>query len=258
MKTFWSLLLGLMFAVSSAQAKQIKKLVDYKDGDQVLEGYLSYDDAGGKKPVVVVVHEWMGLNDYAKKRADMLAKEGYLAFAADIYGKGIRAKDTKEAGELSSKFKNDRALLRRRIQAAVNTAKMQPKADSSKVAAIGYCFGGTAVLELARSGADVKGVVSFHGGLDNPNPPSQNIKAKVLALHGADDPFVPLKAVHEFEDEMKKSKADFEVTLYSGAVHSFTNPESGNDPSKGIAYNAEADHRSWIAMNDFLREIFSK
>lgn len=256
MNIFFGLLFGFIFGISTAGAKPVNKLVEYKDGDQVLEGYLSYDDKGSNKPLVVVVHEWMGLNDYAKMRADQLAKEGYVAFAADIYGKGIRAKDMKEAGELAGKYKGDRPLLRRRILAAVETAKKQPKVDTSKVAAIGYCFGGTTVLELARSGADVKGVVSFHGGLDTPSPADENLKAKVLVLRGADDPFVPAKDIAAFEDEMKKAKASWEETVYSGAVHSFTNPAAGNDPSKGAAYNELADKRSWVAMNDFLKEIF--
>lgn len=258
MRSMIFVLLSLVLGISSAQAKLVSKLVEYKDGDQVLEGYLSYDDKGAaKKPVVVVVHEWMGLNDYAKKRADMLAKEGYVAFAADIYGKGVRAKDMKEAGELATKFKSgDRAMLRSRINAAVETAKKQPKADASKVAAIGYCFGGTTVLELARSGAELKGVVSFHGGLDTPNAAGDQIKTKILALHGANDPFVPAKDVAAFEDEMKKAGADWQLTKYSGAVHGFTNSDNGNDVTKGMAYNAEADARSWVAMNDFFKEIF--
>lgn len=248
--------MGLVFCASQAEAKMVSKMVEYKDGDQVLEGYLSYDDKGGKKPVVVVVHEWMGLNDFAKKRADLLAKDGYVAFAADIYGKGVRPKDQKEASAMAGKFRSgSRADLRRRIQLAVETAKQQPKVNADKVAAIGFCFGGTTVLELARAGADVDGVVAFHGGL-NTESPAQNLKTKVLVLHGADDPNVPHKEVDAFEEEMKKANANWELVKYSGAVHSFTNPEAGNDPSKGAAYNEQADKRSMIAMQNFLKEIF--
>lgn len=230
-------------------------MVEYKDGDQVLEGYLSYDDKGKNRPVIILVHDWMGLADNIKKNSDRLAKEGYVAFAADIYGKGNRPKDQKEAGAFAGKFKSDRPLLRKRIQLAVDTAKQQPKVDANKVAAIGYCFGGTTVLELARSGADVDGIVSFHGGLDT-TMPAQSMKPKILVLHGADDPFVPTKDVAAFEDEMKKVNANWELTKYSGAVHAFTNPEAGNDNSKGAAYNEQADKRSWIAMSNFLQEIF--
>ncbi len=254
MKSVAALLVGLVFC-ASGEAKMVSKMVEYKDGDQVLEGYVSYNDKGANKPIVVVVHEWMGLTDYVKTRADKLAKDGYLAFAADIYGKGLRPKDQKEAGALAGKYKADRPLLRKRIQLAVDTAKLQPKADANKIAAIGYCFGGTTVLELARSGADIDGVVSFHGGLDTPMP-AQALKPKILVLHGADDPYVPAKDVIAFEEEMKKSTANWELVKYSGAVHSFTNPEAGNDNSKGAAYNEQADKRSWVAMSNFLKEIF--
>lgn len=255
MKIVSVLSLCLAFFGSTAEAKLVSKMVEYKDGDQVLEGYLSYDNKGKNRPVVIVVHEWMGLTDSVKKRADRVAKEGYVVFAADIYGKGNLPKDKKEASTLSGKFKSDRQLLQRRIQLALETAKQQPKVDTNKVAAIGYCFGGTTVLELARSGADIDGVVSFHGGLSTPTP-AQTIIPKVLVLHGAEDPGVPAKEVAAFEEEMRKAKANWELTKYSGAVHSFTNPEAGNDPSTGNAYNEQADKRSWIAMNNFLKEVF--
>lgn len=240
-----------------ASAKIHTESVEYKDGTNVLEGYLAYDSSSSaKRPGVLVVHEWMGLGPFAKKRAEDLAAMGYVAFAADIYGKGVRPKDTKEAGELAGKYKGDRALLRSRVNAALHLLQKNEYVDTKKIAAIGFCFGGTTVLELARLGAPVKGVVSFHGGLSSPKPEdAKNIKGRVLALHGADDPFTKSE-VADFQDEMRKANVDWEFISYGGAVHSFTNPEAGNDNSKGAAYNKKADERSWQAMKDFFKEIF--
>lgn len=250
------LLSGLLSAPIFAAIKT--EVVTYKEGKTICEGYLAYDDAvRGKRPGVLVVHEWMGLNDYAERRAREVAALGYVAFAADIYGKGVRATTMDEAGKLSGIYKGDRKLFRARVNAALDTLKKNPLVDTTKLAAIGYCFGGTAVLELARSGADVKGVVSFHGGLDTPTPEdAKNIKGKVLVLHGADDPFVKREAVLALEDEMKNANVDWQVNLYSHAEHGFTDPGHGNDPSKGMAYNEEADHRSWNDMKNFFIEIF--
>ncbi len=233
--------------------------VEYKHGKTVLEGYLVYDDAiAGRRPGVLVVHEWLGLGPYAKTRAEMVARLGYTVLAVDIYGKGIRPKNVEEAGKQSSIYKNDRKLMRARINAGLDVLKKNPLADPEKIAAIGYCFGGTVVLELARSGAPVKGVVSFHGGLDTPNiKDAKNIKAKVLALHGADDPFVVPKQVENFEYEMRNAGVDWQLISYGGAVHSFTNPASGSDKSKGVAYNLDADRRSWLAMKLFLEEVLA-
>src|SRR5213593_1456293 len=204
-------------------------MVEYKQGENVLEGYLA-DPGPGPRPGVLVVHDWMGLGKFAIARADELARLGYVAFAADIYGKGVRPASPKEAGELAGKFKNDRVLLRARVNAALKTLRKEPHVDPDRVAAIGYCFGGTTVLELARSGADLAGVVSFHGGLDTPDPAeARNIKAKVLALHGADDPFVPPKEVAAFEEEMRQAKADWQLISYGGAVHAFTDWNAGAD-----------------------------
>lgn len=241
------------------QAKLHTETVEYKDGDAVLEGYVAYDDAvKGPRPGVLVVHEWKGLGEYEKKRAEMLAGLGYLAFAADIYGKGIRPKTNDEAAQQAGKFKGDRALLRRRVAAAFEAMKRNPLVDGKRTAAIGYCFGGTTVLELARSGANVKGVVSFHGGLDNPDPASDKpIVARVLVLTGGDDKSVPPEQVAAFEEEMRKAGADWQVFSYGGAVHSFSNPASGDDPSRGVAYNPRVDRRSWEAMQVFFAEIFS-
>ena len=187
-----------------ADAKVHGQLVEYKQGDTVFEGYLAFDDAvKTKRPGILVVHAWMGLDDNAKKRADMLAGLGYVAFAADIYGKNIRPKDRDEAAKLAGKYKADRTLLRAHVNAAYAELVKNPKVDAGKTAAIGYCFGGTTVLELARSGTPVTGVVSFHGGLDSPTPADgKNIKAKLLVLHGGDDPFVPAADKRSWE-EMK-------------------------------------------------------
>lgn len=201
----------------------------------------------------------MGLNDYAKHRADQLAELGYIAFAADIYGDGKIAANREEAGKLAGSYKNDRPLLRARVAAGLATLKAQPGVTGDKIAAIGYCFGGTAVLELARSGADIAGVVSFHGGLDTPtSQDAKNIRAKVLALHGADDPYVPADQVAAFENEMRQAGVDWQLIVYGGAVHGFTNPANGTDNSKGAAYNALADARSWVAMQQFFNELFAK
>ena len=233
--------------------------VPYRHGDMQLEGYLAYDDAlKGVRPAVLIVHEWWGLNDYIKKRTVQFAGMGYIAFAADIYGKNVVTKDPKKAAELAGKFRTgNRTLLRERVNAGLQILKNHPLVDQQRIAAIGYCFGGTTVLELARSGAEVSGVVSFHGGLDTPNPAdAKNIKAKVLVLHGADDPNVSLPQVIAFQDEMRKGKVDWQMISYGGAVHSFTNPESGSDPSRGVAYNENADRRSWQHMKVFFAEIF--
>jgi dienelactone hydrolase len=256
-----SILAGLLVAIlmaTSAQAAIRTEKVEYRHGDAVLEGYLAYDDAlAGKRPGVLVVHEWWGLNDYAKRRAEELARLGYVAFAIDMYGKGKATTDIKEAGRLSGMFKENRPLGRARAAAGLEQLRRQPQVDPTRIAAIGYCFGGTVVLELARSGADIKGVASFHGSLATPNPAdAKNIKAKVLVLHGADDPFESPAEVAAFQDEMRQAKVDWQMIFYGGAVHSFTNPDSGRAGIKGVAYNEAADRRSWQAMRAFFDEIF--
>lgn len=234
-------------------------MVEYKDGDTVLEGYLAYDTAvQGPRPGVLIIHQWKGLTGYEKKRADMLAQLGYTAFALDIYGKGIRPKSTQEASAQAGKYRNNRPLLRARAQAGLAVLQKQAQTDPKRLAAIGYCFGGTAVIELARSGADIAGAVSFHGGLDSPRPEDgKNIRCKVLALHGADDPHVSAENLAAFESEMRQAKVDWQLVKYGGAVHSFTDWTAGNDPKSGSAYNEKADHRSWAAMQQFFAEIFN-
>lgn len=261
MRTTSDILPVLAFALVAAatlpaSAAVKTEVVEYKDGDQLCEGFLAYDDAAkGKLPGVVVVHEWMGLGDYAKERATKLAGLGYVAFAADIYGKGIRAKDAKEAGQLAGKYKGNLPLLRSRARAAFDTLAKNGRVDAASLFAIGYCFGGTTVLELARSGAPLAGTVSFHGGLATKDPAdAKNVKGRVLVLHGAADPYVPPAEVATFQKEMDDAKVDWQLVYYAGAVHSFTNPGAGTDPSKGAAYNERADRRSWEAMKAFFAE----
>lgn len=232
--------------------------VDYQQGDTTLQGYLVYDDSiSGKRPGVLIVHQWQGLTDYEKMRAKMLAEMGYVAFCADIYGKGVRPTSLKEAGALAGKYKGDRQLLRARVNAGLDELKSNDLVDPAKVAAIGYCFGGTTVIELARSGAQLNGVVSFHGGLDSPTPDDgKNIKCKMLILAGADDPFQKPDDLAAFEKEMRDSKVDWQVVFYGGAVHAFTQPNVGDLHLPGAQYNEKADKRSWQAMKDFFSEIF--
>jgi dienelactone hydrolase len=256
MKRLISALLVLL-CVMKTQGAIHTETIDYKQGDTTLEGFLAYDDSiSGKRPGVLVVHQWFGLTDYEKRRATMLAQLGYVAFCADIYGKDSRPKDVKEAGATAGKYKSDRKLLRERVNAGLNELEKNNLVDAKKIAAIGYCFGGTTVLELARSGADLNGVVSFHGGLDSPTPADgKKIKCKVLALAGADDPFQKPEDLTAFESEMRDNKVDWQIVFYGGAVHAFTQPDPGF-VNAGAKYNEKADKRSWEAMKTFFAEIF--
>jgi dienelactone hydrolase len=252
-------LLVLLGFISPLGAAIIEKPLEYKAGEVLCEGWMAYDDTqSGKRPGVLVVHQWTGVSEHEKEAAHKLAELGYNVLVADIYGKGIRPQPP-AAGQEAGKYKKDRALLRARVNAALNVLSQDANTDATKIAATGYCFGGTTVIELARSGANVKGVVSFHGGLDSPTPADgKNIRARVLALHGADDPFVPAKDVDAFEQEMKSAGVDYKLIRYPGAVHSFTHEAAGDDNSKGAAYNAEADRDSWIQMKTFLATIFTR
>lgn len=246
--------------VTSAHAALVEKAVTYQQGGTTLEGFQVYDDAvAGRRPAVLVIHQWTGLTDYEKGRSRMLAELGYNVLAADIYGKGIRPQPP-EAGKEAGKYKGDRTLFRTRLTTALDLLKADERTDAKKIAAIGYCFGGTGVLELARSGADLAGVVSFHGSLDAADGMTAlpgKVSAKVLVLHGAADPYVPPAQVAAFQKEMDDAKADWQLVFYSGAVHAFTQKEAGNDPSKGAAYDAVADRRSWVAMKSFFAELFN-
>jgi dienelactone hydrolase len=241
----------------TASAKLVTKMVLYRDGGQVLEGYFAYDDAKGKRPCVLIAHDWDGLGEYEKRRARQLASLGYTGLAIDVYGRGVRPKNVQESAALAAKFDKDRRLTRRRIGAAMRFAMGQPQTDRSRIAAIGYCFGGMVALELARLGAPIRGVVSFHGSLSNPAPgDARFIKAQVLILHGAADPHVPKSQVAAFEKEMKAAKKPYRLVAYPGAVHSFTIKEAGNVKSHGVAYDANADKKSWAEMAAFLKRIF--
>jgi dienelactone hydrolase len=257
MKRLFGMVAGFALA-ATAQAQLHTETVEYKHGDTTLKGYLVYDTTmNGKRPGVLVVHEWWGLNDYARRRADMLARLGHVAFAADIYGDGFNTTSADEAGKRSGEFRNNRPFGRERLTAALNVLRKHELCDPKRVAAIGYCFGGTCVLELARSGADIAGVVSFHGALNTPNPAdAKNIKCKVLVCHGANDGFVPAEEVAAFQKEMRDAGVDWQMIFYGGAVHSFTNPDAGKTGLAGVAYNERADKRSWEAMKSFFAEIF--
>jgi len=256
-------LLALMMTLvaQSAIAGVVGKTVQYRHGDTVLEGYLAYNDSiKGRRPGVLVIHEWTGLGTYEMRRADQLAALGYVAFAADIYGKGVRPVGPELAAREAAKYRgSDRGLIRARGAAGLEKLASFAEVDPQRLAVIGYCFGGTAALELARSGAGLLGTVSFHGGLDTPGPADAlKIRGKVLVLHGADDPHVKPEQVSSFQQEMRMAQVDWQMIYYGGAVHSFSNPKSGNDPSKGAAYNEKADRRSWEAMKQFFVEIFAR
>lgn len=243
-----STIAGFLAATLPAFAEVKTKTVLYHDGATSLEGYVAFDDSKkGPRPGVLLIHDWTGLQDYAQSRAKQLAELGYVAFAADIYGKGIRPTDPKECGVQAGTYKNDLPLLRRRVLLGLEQLKKQPGVDASRLAAIGYCFGGTCVLELARSGTDVAGVVSFHGGLSTTMPAKSGaVKARILICHGGADGYVN-KEVPAFKEEMEKAKAKMEFITYEGAQHGFTKP--------GPAYQEKADKESWSAMKKFFTEI---
>jgi dienelactone hydrolase len=230
--------------------------IEYRDGDVNLHGFLAYDDQlSGKRPGVLVMPEAFGLGDHARQSADRLAALGYVALAGDPYGNGFLAKDLQEAMGVAMPLRDDPVKFRQRARVALDTLAALPQVDASRLAMIGYCMGGSFCLELARDGAPLKGVVSFHGALETKRPaqPGQ-VKAKVLVCHGADDPLVPPAAVSTFTEEMAKAGADWQFISYGGTVHSFTNPAAGGMP--GLAYNAQSDKRSWQAMRAFFDEIF--
>lgn len=253
--------LSLLAASAITASAAVKtEVVEYKDGDTTLEGFVAYDDAvTGPRAGVLVIHDWTGLQDYAKRRATMLAELGYIAFAADIYGKGIRPTDPKDCAAEAGKYKGNLPLLRRRVTLGFDQLLKRPGLDAQKTAAIGYCFGGTTVLELARSGAPLTGVVSFHGGLGTTLPAAPGaVKAKVLVCHGADDPFVKPAEQAGFKEEMTKAGVNYDFIAYPDAVHSFTKKEAGNDKASGNAYNEAADQKSWEDMRQFFTNIFNR
>lgn len=236
----------------------ITSMIDYQDGNTQLEGYLAYHETGKRQPIVMVAHDWSGRREFACKAADRIAEMGYVGFALDMYGKGVYGADGDAArnGALMNPFASDRALLRRRITAALYAVRKLPQVDASRVAAMGYCFGGMCVLELARSGADVRGIISIHGILAPGAVANEKITAKVLCLQGHDDPMVPPEQVLAFETEMTKADVDWQIHIYGGTLHAFTNPKA-NNPSFGTVYKEIAANRAYRTIADFLREVFA-
>jgi dienelactone hydrolase len=231
--------------------------IEYKDGSVNLKGFVAYDDkVSTKRPGILVMPEAFGLGPHAKERAERLARLGYVALAGDPYGDGIIAKDLQEAMKYAGPLREDTAKFRARGRAALDKLASLPQVDSGKLAAIGYCMGGTFALELARDGAPLRGIVTFHGGLET-KAPAQPGKVKVLVCTGADDPFVPVAQVNALQEELTKAGVDWQVISYGGTVHSFTNPDADSVGMAGLKYNKSADERSWQAMVAFFGEIFA-
>jgi dienelactone hydrolase len=252
--------LALAGLVGVAEAAVVVKPVPYEIDGEAFEGMLIYDDSvSGPRPGLLMVPDWLGVTENSVKQAELVAGDKYVVFMADMYGKAVRPSNAQEAGAAAGAVRGDRALMRKRAQAAVEVLKAQaPQValDAGKLGAIGFCFGGGAVLELARSGAPLQGFVSFHGNLDTPNPAdAQSIKAPVLVLHGADDPSVPPEQVEGFIAEMKAANTDWQLVSYGGAVHSFTNPQA-NVPGRN-QYHPQVAARSYRAMNDLFDEVFA-
>ena len=255
------LMAGLLLASLPAFAAVVGKTVQYKADGITMKGYIAYDNAkNGKRPGVLIIHEWWGLNDYARKRADMLAKEGYITMAVDMYGEGKTADHPKDAGAFATAVNKDPAGALARFKAAMAVLNSQRLADKTRTAAMGYCFGGGQVLNMARAGLPLKGVASFHGslGADSPAKPGQ-IKAKIRVFTGAADPMAPADVVKAFEKEMQDAKADYKLVSYPGVMHSFTNPDADKFAKQfdlPLKYDAEADRDSWTRTLAFFKEIF--
>ena len=252
-----ALVAALAFVMTGPASAGIKtESFEYKDGDTVLEGYIAYDDAStAKRPGVLVFPSWVGPTAHEQEAAQKLAAMGFVAMVADPYGKGVRPPAPKESAAEMGKYMSNRPMFRTRVAAALAVLQKNPRVDGARLASIGYCFGGAAVLELARNGAPIVSNVVFHGSLSSPTPAdAKNIKGKVLVLHGADDPAVPVAEVDAFKKEMKDARIDMQLVLYPDTVHSYTMPRAGNDNSRGSAYNELSAKRSWIAMQAFFKE----
>ena len=249
---------ALLALTSSVSAAVRTKDVEYRQGDTVLQGFFAWDDAAkGRRPGVLVVHEWWGHNEHARDQAKRLAQAGYVGFALDMYGKGKVATHPKDAEAFMTEATKDPAVLTARFNAALEQLKRDPHVDPDQIAAIGYCFGGGVVLGMARSGADLDAVVTFHGHLATKTPAGKGkIKARILVLTGADDPMIPPRQVEAFKSEMTAAGVKFEVISYPGAKHSFTNPQADKTGMDGLAYNADADAKSWAAMLDLFHQVF--
>jgi dienelactone hydrolase len=248
--------IAALLAATPGRAEIKTQAVDYKIGDSAFEGVLVYDTARqGKRPGIVVYPAWNGITDNEREHAQRLAKLGYVAFVADTYGKGIHPTQFKDAAAESGKYMKDRNLYRVHARAAYEQLAKNPKVDARRIAAIGFCFGGAGALELARGGTNIKAVAVFHADLTSPTPQDdKNIKGRVLALHGADDPIVPAAEREKFEKEMRDAHVDWQLVTYGGAAHCFTDAKAGTDASHGCAYNPEAEKRSWQAMRDLFRD----
>jgi dienelactone hydrolase len=259
--TLVAILCGTWGVSSPLQAAVKGEEVTYKNGDTVMIGYLAYDDSiSGKRPGVLVVHEWWGHNEYARKRARMLAELGYTALAVDMYGDGKQASHPDDAGKFAGAVRKNMPVAEARFNAAKELLKNHKTTNPDKIAAIGYCFGGGVLIELARRGLDIDGVVSFHGSLATENPAGAgDIKTKLLVCHGAADPFVKPEQVSALKSEMKQANADFTFKEYAGAKHSFTNPQAdefGKKFNLPLEYNQQADQQSWQDMKVFLEKVF--
>jgi|SRR5690349_4715824 len=252
----WALAAAVLVAPGRADIKT--RDVEYRQGDTVLQGFVAWDDAArGKRPGVLVVHEWWGMNQHARNQARRLAEAGYVGFALDMYGKGKVTTHPQEAQAFAAEATKDPAVMAARFNAALEQLKHDPHVDSTRIAAIGYCFGGAVVLGMARSGADLAAVVTFHGALATQSPAQPGkVKARVLVLAGGADPFVPPDQVEAFKREMQAAGARYEVVVYPGAKHGFTNPDAAQYGMSQLAYNAEADRESWAAMRKLFREVF--
>jgi len=248
----------LICLASTVQAKIITKTISYQHADINLEGFLAYDDSlKGKRPAVLVVHEWWGLNDYARSRAEQLAGMGYVAFALDMYGKGKVTQHPSQAGEWMKQVRSNVYQWQQRALAGLEVLKKDPRTDLNRIAAIGYCFGGATVQQLAYGGADLRGVVSFHGSLMLPmSEQIQKVKAKIVICHGAADPFTKRGEIEEYLSAMEKTALDYQMKIYGGAKHSFTNPGADKVGMDALGYSKSADLRSWEDMKVFFEEIF--
>lgn len=253
----------LLMVAGAGGAAVVGKDVDYTLDGTTFKGFIAYDDsAKGRRPAVLVVHEWWGANDYARERARKLAALGYVAMALDMYGEGRQASHPDEAGKFAGEVASNLPLARARFTAALTVLKQDPHSDATQIAAIGYCFGGGIVLQMAREGLELKGVASFHGSLATSHPAAAGaIKASILVAHGGADPFVSSDQVTAFLKEMNDAQADYRFIVYSGAVHGFTNPDAdsyGNRFKLPLHYNRQADTESWQALQQFLARVFAR
>jgi dienelactone hydrolase len=251
---------GWLAITTVGEAAVQTKVVKYQHGSQECHGFLAWDDAvEGKRPGVLIVHEWWGLNDYVKDRAKQLARQGYVAFCADMYGDGKVVNHPKDAGEMAAKVRMNVSEWRQRAQKALATLKAQPQCDPGRLAAIGYCFGGSTCLQLAYTGADLKALATFHAALPTPTADeAKQIKPRLLICHGADDSFIPGESIQAFRGALDRAKTQYEFVAYPGAVHSFTVPDADRHGNPGMKYQKAADDDSWQKLLELLAETVGK